>query len=54
VIAPKRREMEKEDGVGLRKVAASCKKTKNENPLPFLRNSSSKFQFGSGVEVLEF
>jgi hypothetical protein len=24
------------------------RKPKNENPLPFLRNSSSKFPFGSG------
>jgi hypothetical protein len=40
--------MENEDSVGLGKVAATCKKNKNEDPLPFLRNSSSKFQFGSG------
>jgi hypothetical protein len=40
--------MEKEDNVGLGKVATTSKKNKNEDPLPFLRNSSSKFQFGSG------
>jgi len=39
----KRREMEKEDDVGLGKVAVTYKKTKNEDPFPFLRNSSSKF-----------
>jgi hypothetical protein len=41
--------MEKEVNVGLGKVAIACKKNKNEDPLPFLRNSSSKFQFESGI-----
>jgi hypothetical protein len=48
VSVSKRREMEKEDNVGMGKVATTCKKNKNEDRFPLLRNSSGKFQFGSG------
>jgi hypothetical protein len=30
-------------------VAAASRKTKNEDPLPFLRNPSSKHPIGSGI-----
>ena len=45
-----RKELEKEDAVGLGNVAAtSKKKSKHDDPLPFLRNTSSRF--GSGSEI---
>ena len=44
--ASKRRELEREANVGKGIVAAASRKTKNENPLPFLRNPSSKHPIG--------
>ena len=43
----KRKEMEKEANVGMAKVAATSKKNKNDNPLPFLKKSNNKFPFES-------
>jgi hypothetical protein len=51
VSASKRRELEREANVGERIMATASKKTKNENPLPFLRKSSSNYPFGSGSVV---
>ena len=39
--------MEKEANVGVARVDASSKKTKNDDPLPFLRESSNEFPFES-------
>ena len=45
-----RKELEKEDEVGLGNVAATSKKnSKHDDPLPFLRKTSSRF--GSGSEI---
>ena len=42
--SPKRKELEKEQGIGEANVAAKLKKkNKNDDPLPFLRKSSNKF-----------
>jgi hypothetical protein len=49
--ASKQREMEKEDAVGLGKVATTSKKSQNDDPLSFLNKSSSNFKFGSGSET---
>jgi hypothetical protein len=48
VSASKRRELEREANVGEGIVAATSRKTKNEDPLPFLRKPSSKHPFGGG------
>jgi hypothetical protein len=48
VNASKRSELEREANVGNLIVAATSRKTKNENPLQFLRKSSSNYPFGSG------
>jgi hypothetical protein len=48
VSASKRRELEREANVGEGIVAATSRKTKNEDPLPFLRKLSSKHPFGGG------
>ena len=48
VNASKRRELEREAHVGEGIMATTSRRTKNEDPLPFLRKSSSNFQFGSG------
>ena len=37
--------MEKEQSIGEANVAAKSKKSKTDDPLPFLRKSSSKFPF---------
>jgi hypothetical protein len=42
--------MEKEDSVGLGKVATKSKKNKNEDPLPFLRKPSSRFGSGTAIQ----
>ena len=52
VFVAKRKEMEKECNVGVARVVASSKKTKNDDPLQFLNKTSSKFpfeSFGGGV-----
>ena len=41
--------MEREDKIGLGKVATTCRKNKNEDPLSFSRKSSSGF--GSGIAI---
>jgi hypothetical protein len=41
--------MERENKVGLGKVAVASRKHKNEDPLPFLRKLSSRF--GSGTVI---
>jgi hypothetical protein len=48
VSASKKREIEKEDAVGLEKVAVASKKIQNDDPLPFLKKPYSNFKFGSG------
>jgi hypothetical protein len=48
VGASKQRELEREANVGEGIVAAASRKTKNEDPLPFLRNPSSKHLIGGG------
>jgi hypothetical protein len=48
VDASKRRELEREANVGKGIVAATSRKTENEDPLPFLRNPSSKHPIGGG------
>jgi len=45
----KRKEMEKEFIVGMANVATKLKKTKNDNPLPFLRKGTNKFPFESSI-----
>jgi len=47
VSLAKRKEMEKEANIGMAKVAATSKKNKNDDPLPFLRKSNNKFPFES-------
>jgi len=47
--ATKRKEMEREDNIGLGKVATASRKDKKEDSLPFLRKPSSKF--GSGIAI---
>jgi hypothetical protein len=49
VSASKRKEMEREDKIGLGKVATTCRKNKNEDPLSFSRKPSSGF--GSGIAI---
>lgn len=50
ITTDQRKELEKEDAVGLGNAAATSKKnSKHDDPLPFLRNTSSRF--GSGVEI---
>jgi hypothetical protein len=49
VSASKRRELEREANVGEGIVATTSRKTKNEDPLPFLRKQSSKYPFGGGT-----
>eukprot|EP00253_Pinus_taeda_P035917 PITA_35917 len=49
VLLQKRKEMEKEFIVGMENVAAKSRKTKNEDPLPFLRKGSTKFPFESSI-----
>ena len=49
VSASKQRELEREANVGEGIVAATSRKTKNEDPLPFLRKPSSKYPFGGGT-----
>jgi hypothetical protein len=44
----KRRGFEREAHVGEGIVAASSKRPKNEDPLPFLRKTSSNYPFGGG------
>ena len=48
VSASKKREMAKNDVIGLGKVATTSKKIQNDDPLPFLKKPSSNFKFGSG------
>jgi len=48
VSASKRRELEREANVSEGIVAVASKKTKNEDPLPFLRKPSSKQPFEGG------
>ena len=45
--------MEREDHVSLRKVETTCKKHKNEDPLPFLRKPSTirPSKYGSEVDI---
>jgi hypothetical protein len=49
VSASKRRELEREANVGEGVVAVASRKTKNEDPLPFLRKPSRKYTFGGGT-----
>ena len=50
ITANQRKKLEKEDVVGLGNVVAANKKiSKHDDPLPFLRNTSSRF--GSGSEI---
>ena len=42
---PDRKELEKEQSIGEANVAAKSKKSKTDDPLPFLRKSSRKFPF---------
>ena len=44
----KQKELEREANVGEGIVAVASRKTKNEDPLPFLRKPSSKHPFGGG------
>jgi hypothetical protein len=48
VSASKQRELEREANVGKGIVATTSRKTKNEDPLPFLMKPSSKHPFGGG------
>jgi hypothetical protein len=48
VSASKLRELEREANVGEGIVVVTYRKTKNEDPLPFLRKPSSKHPFGGG------
>jgi hypothetical protein len=48
VSASKRKELERVANVGEEIVAATSRKTKNEDRLPFLRKRSSKHPFGGG------
>jgi hypothetical protein len=48
VNASKQRELEREANVGDGIMAVVSRKTNNEDPLPFLRKSSSNYPFGSG------
>ena len=45
----KRKEMEKESNVGMENVTAKSRKTKNEDPLPFLRKGTTKFPCESSI-----
>ena len=45
----KRKEMEREFTNGMANVAAKSRKTKNEDPLPFLRKGTTKFPFESSI-----
>ena len=54
VNATKRRQLEREDEVGLGRVEAASKKQKNDDPIPFLRKPSTAMpskasKYGSGV-----
>eukprot|EP00253_Pinus_taeda_P034875 PITA_34875 len=49
VSLQKRKEMEKESTVGMENVAAKSRKTKNEDPLPFLKKGTAKFPFESSI-----
>ena len=50
--ATKRREIEREDKIGSMKVAATSKKQKNEDPLPFLRKLTGRFGSGTASQPL--
>jgi len=43
--------MDKESNVGMENVAGKSRKTKNEDPLPFLRKGTTKFPFESSTSV---
>lgn len=45
----KMKEMEKEFIVGMANLVAKSRKTKNDDPLPFLRKGTTKFPFESPV-----
>lgn len=51
VFVTQQREMEREDAIGMGKVATTSRKQKNKDPLPFLRKSSRSRRYGNELKI---